>query len=49
MVPSDTGSFSFAWGEHRNVLAIMLLNWQKPNGGQIFSRIQPCSKTCHKA
>ncbi|WP_261836739.1 DUF3541 domain-containing protein [Vibrio ishigakensis] len=33
MVPSDTGSFSFSWGEHRNVLAIMLLNWQKPNGG----------------
>lgn len=33
MVPSATGSFDFAWGEHRNVLAIMLLNWQKPNGG----------------
>ncbi|MGR5260271.1 DUF3541 domain-containing protein [Vibrio astriarenae] len=33
MVPSVTGSFDFAYGEHRNVLAIMLLDWQTPKIG----------------
>lgn len=33
MVPSETGSFDFAYGEHRNVLAIMLLDWQPPRVG----------------
>nr|WP_251880872.1 hypothetical protein [Grimontia kaedaensis] len=31
MVPSVTGSTDLAKGEHRNVLAIMLLDWQGPN------------------
>ncbi|GAL20391.1 hypothetical protein JCM19235_3393 [Vibrio maritimus] len=28
MIPSVSGDFDFAYGEHRNVLAIMLLDWQ---------------------
>ncbi|WP_298771521.1 DUF3541 domain-containing protein [uncultured Shewanella sp.] len=28
IIPSETGSFDLAYGEHRNVLAIMLLDWQ---------------------
>lgn len=31
MVPSVTGDFDFSQGEHRNVLAIMLLDWQQVN------------------
>ncbi|WP_261817946.1 DUF3541 domain-containing protein [Vibrio gallicus] len=33
MVPSHKGDFNFSLGEHRNVLAIMLLDWQQPNSG----------------
>ncbi|MDR9826658.1 DUF3541 domain-containing protein [Vibrio sp. FNV 38] len=33
MIPSTTGSFEFVYGEHRNVLAIMLLDWQEPQQG----------------
>ncbi len=31
MIPSVDGDFDFSSGEHRNVLAIMLLDWQKVN------------------
>ena len=31
MIPSVTGDFDLQYGEHRNVLAIMLLDWQKVN------------------
>ncbi|WP_062268390.1 DUF3541 domain-containing protein [Endozoicomonas arenosclerae] len=31
MVPSKDGGFELAYGEHRNVLAIMLLDWQGVN------------------
>ncbi|TFH93262.1 DUF3541 domain-containing protein [Vibrio ouci] len=31
MIPSVTGDFDVAYGEHRNVLAIMLLDWQSVN------------------
>ncbi|GMQ49311.1 DUF3541 domain-containing protein [Vibrio sp. 10N] len=30
MIPSVSGDFDFAYGEHRNVLAIMLLDWNPP-------------------
>jgi hypothetical protein len=30
MIPSVSGDFDFAYGEHRNVLAIMLLDWRAP-------------------
>ncbi|USD63222.1 DUF3541 domain-containing protein [Vibrio sp. SCSIO 43140] len=33
MIPSVSGDFDFAYGEHRNVLAIMLLDWQPPYEG----------------
>ncbi|SEF63314.1 DUF3541 domain-containing protein [Vibrio hangzhouensis] len=33
MIPSVSGDFDFAYGEHRNVLAIMLLDWQAPKEG----------------
>ncbi|MGX9520988.1 DUF3541 domain-containing protein [Vibrio mediterranei] len=33
MIPSVSGDFDFAYGEHRNVLAIMLLDWQPPKEG----------------
>lgn len=46
MIPSITGDFNFSKGEHRNVLAIMLLDWQQVNHApnvidqpQIFARI----------
>ncbi len=46
MVPSDTGDFDFSKGEHRNVLAIMLLDWQQVNQAptlknqpDVFSRL----------
>ena len=31
MIPSVSGDFDLAYGEHRNVLAIMLLDWQQVN------------------
>lgn len=31
MIPSVNGDFDLAYGEHRNVLAIMLLDWQRVN------------------
>ncbi|KJY82902.1 hypothetical protein TW81_11915 [Vibrio galatheae] len=31
MIPSVTGDFDITYGEHRNVLAIMLLDWQQVN------------------
>ncbi|MFB9141544.1 DUF3541 domain-containing protein [Vibrio artabrorum] len=31
MIPSTTGDFNLKLGEHRNVLAIMLLDWQQVN------------------
>ncbi|MCB5361147.1 DUF3541 domain-containing protein [Vibrio lentus] len=31
MIPSITGDFDLEYGEHRNVLAIMLLDWQQVN------------------
>ncbi len=31
MIPSTTGDFDLTYGEHRNVLAIMLLDWQQVN------------------
>jgi len=31
MIPSVTGDFDVSYGEHRNVLAIMLLDWQQVN------------------
>ncbi|MEZ8067423.1 DUF3541 domain-containing protein [Vibrio sp. FF145] len=31
MIPSVTGDFDLKYGEHRNVLAIMLLDWQQVN------------------
>ena len=46
MVPSVEGDFGLVHGEHRNVLAIMLLDWQKPhvaptvnNQPKIFSSV----------
>ncbi|GEA61248.1 DUF3541 domain-containing protein [Vibrio comitans] len=32
-IPSVSGNLDISYGEHRNVLAIMLLNWQSPNIG----------------
>ncbi|GEA52768.1 hypothetical protein VIN01S_35720 [Vibrio inusitatus NBRC 102082] len=32
-IPSASGNLDFSYGEHRNVLAIMLLDWQSPNPG----------------
>ncbi len=37
MIPSITGDFNIAYGEHRNVLAIMLLDWQGVNAAPKFS------------
>lgn len=31
MIPSTNGDFDLSYGEHRNVLAIMLLDWQQVN------------------
>lgn len=36
MIPSVDGNFDFKRGEHRNVLAIMLLDWQGVNRGPNF-------------
>ncbi|MEZ9591805.1 DUF3541 domain-containing protein [Vibrio breoganii] len=32
-IPSVSGNLDFSYGEHRNVLAIMLLDWHSPNTG----------------
>lgn len=37
MVPSNTGDFDFSKGEHRNVLAIMLLDWQQVNQAPTYT------------
>jgi hypothetical protein len=46
MIPSVSGDFDLAYGEHRNVLAIMLLDWQSVNKAptieqhpRVFSRL----------
>ncbi|MDW6094653.1 DUF3541 domain-containing protein [Vibrio rhizosphaerae] len=46
MIPSEEENFNLAEGEHRNLLAIMLLGWQKPHAApkypqhlEIFSNI----------
>ncbi|NAZ93116.1 DUF3541 domain-containing protein [Vibrio toranzoniae] len=36
MIPSITGDFDLEYGEHRNVLAIMLLDWQQVNEALTF-------------
>ena len=36
MIPSITGNFDLEYGEHRNVLAIMLLDWQQVNEAPTF-------------
>ncbi|NAZ47435.1 DUF3541 domain-containing protein [Vibrio toranzoniae] len=36
MIPSITGDFDLEYGEHRNVLAIMLLDWQQVNEAPTF-------------
>ena len=36
MIPSITGDFDLEHGEHRNVLAIMLLDWQQVNEAPTF-------------
>ncbi|WP_318408125.1 DUF3541 domain-containing protein [Photobacterium leiognathi] len=38
MIPSVTGDFDLASGEHRNVLAIMLLDWKGTNIGPTVNR-----------
>jgi len=38
MIPSVDGEFDLQYGEHRNVLAIMLLDWQKVNQAPYFNR-----------
>ncbi|KII76571.1 DUF3541 domain-containing protein [Vibrio renipiscarius] len=38
MVPSVTGDFDFSQGEHRNTLAIMLLDWQQVNQAPTYTR-----------
>ncbi|WP_295893315.1 DUF3541 domain-containing protein [uncultured Vibrio sp.] len=37
MIPSIKGDFDLTYGEHRNVLAIMLLDWQKPHAAPIIT------------
>ncbi|WP_159737365.1 DUF3541 domain-containing protein [Vibrio atypicus] len=37
MIPSVSGDFDLSYGEHRNVLAIMLLDWQKVNRAPTIS------------
>ncbi len=36
MIPSIAGDFDLEYGEHRNVLAIMLLDWQQVNEAPTF-------------
>ncbi|MCG9630545.1 MULTISPECIES: DUF3541 domain-containing protein [Vibrio] len=38
MIPSITGDFDLEYGEHRNVLAIMLLDWQQVNEAPTFKK-----------
>ena len=38
MIPSTDGDFNLRKGEHRNVLAIMLLNWQGTNAAPTISK-----------
>lgn len=38
MIPSTDGDFELRKGEHRNVLAIMLLNWQGTNAAPTISK-----------
>ncbi|MDW6005110.1 DUF3541 domain-containing protein [Vibrio mangrovi] len=38
MIPSEKGNFSLTLGEHRNLLAIMLLDWQKPNSAPKYDQ-----------
>ncbi|MFA0412722.1 DUF3541 domain-containing protein [Vibrio renipiscarius] len=38
MVPSVTGDFDFSQGEHRNTLAIMLLDWQQVNQAPTYTK-----------
>ncbi|MDE1209710.1 DUF3541 domain-containing protein [Vibrio aestuarianus] len=38
MIPSKTGDFELTYGEHRNVLAIMLLDWQSVNQAPTIER-----------
>ncbi|OLQ85734.1 DUF3541 domain-containing protein [Vibrio panuliri] len=38
MIPSVTGDFDFSHGEHRNVLAIMLLDWQQVNQAPTYQK-----------
>ncbi|MCX9565238.1 DUF3541 domain-containing protein, partial [Vibrio cholerae] len=38
MIPSTSGDFDLALGEHRNVLAIMLLDWRSVNNAPTSSQ-----------
>ncbi|WGV98774.1 DUF3541 domain-containing protein [Vibrio sp. YMD68] len=38
MIPSTKGDFDLSYGEHRNVLAIMLLDWQGPHTAPVFNQ-----------
>lgn len=38
MIPSDKGQFDLRSGEHRNVLAIMLLDWHNVNPAPTYTR-----------
>ncbi|MCK6264548.1 DUF3541 domain-containing protein [Vibrio sp. ZSDE26] len=38
MIPSATGGFGLSYGEHRNLLAIMLLDWQSTNKAPVFGK-----------
>ncbi len=39
MIPSAEGKFDLSSGEHRNILAIMLLNWQGVNQGPDYQTL----------
>ncbi len=45
MIPSITGDFDLEYGEHRNVLAIMLLDWQQVNEAPTFKENPKVFKT----
>lgn len=38
MIPSTAGDFDLSLGEHRNVLAIMLLDWRSVNPAPIINQ-----------
>ncbi len=40
MIPSVEGKFTFSTGEHRNILAIMLLDWQGVNRGPNYQLLE---------